>query len=307
MKPLLFLGLLLCNLVWSANPVMAKLLMRDLEGIHVSWLRSTSALLAFGLALLFGRSGLGRGFLRPASARDAAWVVARGFFSFCFAPGLALVGLESSRAVDNALIIAIEPLVTVLMAWVFLGEGLRLYHWVSFAVALQGFSWLSGLTWDRVRGSWDAHLVGNLLMLLSLAGEAVYSVFARKLLGRYRPLQIFGTAILVGVVLLSVIVFARAGLPPLGRIQPTSWLALLWLGPIGTTCTYLFWMTVLQDAAIPSMALTLFLQPVAGSMWGYLWLGERLSGVQAAGGGLILLSVAVPVLVGRVGRSRPEV
>ncbi len=72
------------------------------------------------------------------------------------------------------------------------------------------------------------------------------------------------------------------------------------MGPIGTTGTYLYWLKVLPRASIPSMALTLFLQPLSGSLWGYLGLGGRLAGPQIGGAALILLAGAAPLLERRV-------
>jgi drug/metabolite transporter (DMT)-like permease len=182
----------------------------------------------------------------------------------------------------------------------FLGERMSWLHAVAFPCALYGFALLSGLTGERLRGAWDPHLFGNLLMLVSLLGEAIYSVFARKLLVRREAIPIFGNAVVFGAIVLTCILIASAGLPNLFALTPRAWAALLWMGPVGTTGTYLYWMKVLPRASIPSMALTLFLQPVAGSLWGYLGLGERLAGPQLGGAALILLAVAAPLMERRV-------
>jgi drug/metabolite transporter (DMT)-like permease len=67
-----------------------------------------------------------------------------------------------------------------------------------------------------------------------------------------------------------------------------SALALLWLGPLGTTAAYLFWIYVLARASVSSMTLTLFVQPVMGAFFGYLFLKEQLTALQLSGGALIL-------------------
>ncbi len=291
----ILLGLVLCNLVWSANPIMGKILLEEVPGIQVSWLRSASAAAAFLVVF-----GFRKGLFRPQSPSEWGWSLSLGFFSFAFAPALALVGLATSRATDNSLIIALEPLVTVLMARLFLGDRMSWLHAVAFPCALYGFALLSGLTGERLRGAWDPHLFGNLLMLVSLLGEAIYSVFARKLLVRREAIPIFGNAVVFGAIVLTCILIATVGLPNLFALTPRAWAALLWMGPIGTTGTYLYWMKVLPRASIPSMALTLFLQPVAGSLWGYLGLGERLAGPQVGGAALILLAVAAPLMERRV-------
>ncbi len=219
-----------------------------------------------------------------------------GFFTFFFSPIFQLTGLSTSTAIDNALIVAMEPLMTVFMAWLFLKERFTALHALAFAVAVTGFSLLTGLTPRRVVGLWDAHLLGNLLMVASLAGEAVYSVFARKLMKRHAPMAVFGNSLVVGLLLLTGVTCFRGGLPLYDQLDGKAIIGLLFLGPVGTTVTYLFWMIALSRASIPSMALTLFIQPLAGTLWGYLFLNETLDAQQALGGLLILGAVLVPAL-----------
>jgi drug/metabolite transporter (DMT)-like permease len=152
---------------------------------------------------------------------------------------------------------------------------------------------------------------GNLLMLLALVGEAAYSVMGRTLIKRHTPVSVFGVAILSGVSFLTVATYLIHGSLPLNfaaHIDKKALLALLWLGPFGTTASYIFWMFALRQAPVASIALTLFIQPVFGAVWGYFILNERLSATQFAGGAMILLAVFAQTLVelfsGR-GRKKP--
>jgi drug/metabolite transporter (DMT)-like permease len=277
------LGLILCNLIWSANPAMGKIILTDISPELAAWCRYASALLAYLLfAALWLRKIPEPKFIRPSKA-----VLLIGFSGFCLAPLLQMTGLNSSTATDNALIVAMEPLFTVFAAWIFLGEGVSNILLVSFFVALFGFVLLTGF----VPGQFG----GNMLILISLAGEACYSVTGRKLLEKHRPIGIFGSALIAGVVFLTIALTLKGGpgiFVGLGHLTWRSSLAILWLGPIGTAFAYFYWLTALTEAPVASLALTLFIQPVCGSIWGYFFLGERLSALQAVGGGLILAAVS---------------
>ena len=287
---------------------MGKLLLRTVTPQQVSWLRYSSALGAYLLAasllrfLPSLRSRVGQPFFRPRTRADWGWLIGIGFFTFFFSPLFQLTGLSTSTAIDNALIVAMEPLMTVFMAWLFLRERLTAVHALAFTVAVTGFSLLTGLTPGRVVGLWDAHLLGNVLMVASLAGEAVYSVFARKLMKRHEPMAVFGNSLVAGLLLLTGLTCLRGGLPSYAQLDGKAIFGLLFLGPLGTTVTYLFWMIALSRASIPSMALTLFIQPLAGTLWGYLFLGETLTLRQALGGLLIVGAVLVPTLASLRGR-----
>jgi drug/metabolite transporter (DMT)-like permease len=306
-----FFGLIVCNLIWAANPLMGKFIMRDFAPAQTSWLRYASALLSYVLALLLLRRvhpkllQSSRMFIVPRLKADVLWLLALGFLTFCFASLLQMIGLESSRAMDNALIVAIEPLLTVFLAWLLLKEAMKGHQWVSFAIALIGFSVLSGLTWERLSKTWDGSMWGNLIILTSLIGEATYSPISRKLIGRFHPMGLFGSALAVGVVFSTLVTAALAGLPSLDSFTTGSALGLLWIGPLGTTATYLFWMSVLSKESVPNMALTLYVQPVVGSLLGYLYLDERLTAVQALGAVLILVAISLPVIIEQKSKRHP--
>ncbi|MFA6030527.1 MAG: DMT family transporter [Elusimicrobiota bacterium] len=299
------LGLVVCNLIWSANPTMAKFVMKSVSPAHAVWLRYASALAAYALAVPLlrafygGRRFAGPMFVRGGSGPDRAWILALGLLTFVLSPLLQMSGLSVSRAVDGALVVAMEPLIAVLFAAVLLREPLGPRHLLGFALALTGFSLLSGLTPQRMLTGFDAHAFGNLLLLLSLAGEGAYSAVGRKLVSRHPPGALFASALLIGVLVLTAVIFLRSGPPPFSALGTSGVLAVLWLGPLGTAFGYLYWMAALREAPVASVALTLFIQPVMGTVWGRIFLDERLTLVQGAGALLILLSLASEVLFDR--------
>lgn len=294
------IGLIACNLVWSAHPAMGKLVLADYSPAIGAWLRYSGAFLAYVLAWVFLRARPAwrarEFFCLPPRAPDRILVVLLGFMTFCFSPLMTMTGLANSRATDNALIVAMEPLMAVALAWIFLKERLGLLNGISFAVALAGFGLLSAGHGEMGEAAGDGAIPlfwANLLLLVSLVGEATFSVAGRKLIFEHAPVSIFGTALAVGVAFLTLATpYFAEGLS--GAFAGASWksfLALLWLGPLGTTAAYLFWILALSEAPVASVALTLFIQPVFGALWGNIFLGERLGGIQISGAILILGAV----------------
>ena len=293
-----FIGLILCNLAWSAHPAMSKILLEHLTPVHAAWLRYSSGLLTYFVLIALLKVFLPKNaelrmkvrqpFFKPKTAIVWAQVIGLGFATFCFSPLFQLTGLSTTRSIDNALIIALEPLMTVFLAWVFLKESLNRVHFLSFALAVSGFAFLSELATHH---SLSSSLIGNLMMLTALIGEAVYSVVGRKLIARHPPIAVFGTALLIGVLCLTIFTGITAGFPDISKIGFSGLIATLWLGPLGTCATYLFWMTALVEAPVASLTITIFIQPLMGTVWGYTFLHERLNMTQAFGGVLILTAV----------------
>jgi drug/metabolite transporter (DMT)-like permease len=293
-------ALILCNIIWSAHPAMGKFLLLGFSPAQGAWLRYASALLSYLAAIAIfrlvprTRPAFPQPFLVPQNARTAAYLLLLGFSAFCFSPILQMTGLASSRATDNALIVAMEPLMTVALAWLILRERPSRINFIAFGVALAGFALLTGLTPAVLTQGLDAHFLGNLLLLLSLIGEAMYSTLGRKLISDHPPAAVFGSALVLGVLCLTGLTASLSEIPSVDQVLHMPWqsaVALAWLGPFGTALSYLFWMTALKKVPVASLALTLFIQPVLGPVWGALFLGERLTPIQAGGSVLILIAV----------------
>ena len=290
-------GLILCNLIWSAHPLMGKWVLRDFSPSQGAWLRYSLALLTYGLAAkaIARKQPL---FIKPKMNANYALLILVGLWTFFLSPLTQMSGLSISTATDNALIVAMEPLICVFLARIFLKETLNLNHWISFVVALLGFSLLIGISPGAREGKLDPELWGNLLLLLSLTGEAAYAVFGKKLVAQFSALPFFGTALGIGVLALTVCLFLfpdqshhTVGFIPISHLSLNSFIGLLWLGPLGTAAAYLFWVKALSRVPVAAVALTLFLQPVFGALWGMMFLNERLSPLRGMGGLLILFAV----------------
>lgn len=292
------LGVTVCNLIWSAHPIFGKWLLEEYTPAQAAWLRYSSAGIGYlGIAVgirYFSKERFPKQpfFTWPRVGIDRILVILLGFLTFCFSPLIQMTGLASSLASENAIIIAMEPLMTGFLAWAILRERITAVNLSAFILALVGFGFLSGLTSSDL-----SFRLGNFLILVSLLGEASYTILARRLTRSYPPLGLFGSALASGVLCLtvfSVVGFHSFEFPALTQMTWRTLLALIWMGPVGTAGAYLYYMYALVDLPVMSITLFLFLQPLAGSIWGYFLLGDRLTPLQNLGSSLILMAVVLP-------------
>jgi len=284
---------------------MGKWLLEEFTPTQCAWLRYSSALFSYvcvvSVIRRFQRPHVpwGSFFLIPSRPSDKALLLILGFLSFCFSPLSQMAGLSSSLASENSILVAIEPLMTAFLAWVFLKETIKLYHVLAFSFALVGFGFLTGISPQMLGSDLHPHVVGNLLILFSLLGEASFSILGRKLTFQHAPLAIFGSTLTVGVGLLALAIccfYDFKTLFDLFSLSHLSWktaIAVFWLGPVGTAGAYFFFMYALSEVPVMNTVLLLFLQPLLGTLWGYAFLGERLTPLQNFGSGLILLAVVI--------------
>jgi drug/metabolite transporter (DMT)-like permease len=279
---------------------MGKLLLRELPTLQVSWLRYCSALLS-GLCILLAIHWRRPHFLTPARetflSRNLPWITIMGLVSFFASPVVQYEGLNLSTSTANVLIVAMEPVITVILAWILVGEKIHGRQAVAFGIALVGFWLLSRVGPEEAAGPFGLISLGNLLLLVTIPMDAAYTVVSRKLAGRISPISLFTASLGAGFFLLTGYLFALGpGLPHLGDLSLEGWLALLSLGPIGTAATYVFWTLALGRATVAAVALTLFVQPILGTAFGMAFLGERLGTGQAIGAALILAALALQTL-----------
>lgn len=288
------LTLIACNAIWATNPLMGKILLRDHAALQVSWMRYGFALVAAWVALLLFR-WRAPGRLTPLRdlPSNLPWILVMGLCTFFGSAVLQYAGLARSTSTANALLVATEPLFAAFLAWAFLREALHWKQFMAFACALSGFLLLSHFR----PGDWGSLALlslGNVLLLLTMPMEAMYSVISRKVAGRVQAVPLFTLALMFGFSALSLYLAASGlGFPSLSSLGPKSWLALLWLGPLGTTATYMYWSVALVDAPVAPVSLTLFAQPLIGTALGALLLEERLTLWQGAGALLILSALAL--------------
>lgn len=295
------LALLLCNAIWSVNPIMGKILLRSYPPYQLAQLRYGATLLTSTVIVLIYRWWRPQR-LSPSrdvfSLRNFHWVASIGLITFFGSPILQYLGLIRGSATANSLIVAIEPLFAVLLARAFLGEHLSRKQMFGFFFATTGFLLLSNVKPDRLGESLSLFSIGNLFFLSVMPMEAFYTIASRKLAGRITPVSMFAAALPMGFAVLSA--YLWIGHEPLPSLAPLAdWhnlLALVVLGPIGTAITYIYWSEVLVDLPVAAVTLTLLGQPMLGAFSGYFFLGEHLDLWQGLGAVLILGALALQVL-----------
>lgn len=270
-----------------------KILLESFSGVQVAWIRYGSGFCAFLLfaafRVFFGRQKWSDFFLIPNELRPWLELATLGIGPFVFSPLMQFVGLETAQAMDNSILVATEPLITVLLAWGILGEKMNRDHFVSMSLAFTGFLFFSGIIGGSTAG---AISVGMMFLVFAQIGEGAYSVFSRKLVVRYQPTAILGTALAMATLILSGFVYLFDQFPRVEQVGLDQLGATLWIGPIGSTLTYLIWAMVARTVTVPAMAITLFVQPIGGALVGYFFLGEGLTAGRAFGAFLILLGIA---------------
>lgn len=220
-------------------------------------------------------------------------------------PGLAyalsLIGLVQITASLSVLLWAVEPLMILVLAALFLSER------VGRGVVLLSAIAIAGMTLVLWAPGGGGHVLGVLLTLAGVGSCAVYSVVTRRWLStagstiqvvvvQQAYALVFAVLVLVGVALLG------------GRVWPTSLsvegaLSVAASGLIYYGLAYFFYLYGLRHVPASIAAVSFYLIPVFGIAAGSM-LGERFDGRQWIGS--VVVIVAVSMVAWRTSRGTSE-
>lgn len=288
--------LILCNLIWGSQFVLAKLVQEQMGPIFAT-------LLPMGLATiclipLVRREQIRCGKKTPVGAADLARFAVIGIFGQVVAQLGVTWGVRLAPASNAALLSLTLPIATAVMAYLLLGEHMTKVRWASFILAVAGVLQCSGIDWNDLRFESGGVLTGNLLITLGILGSAFYNVYGKKLLHRYTPLEVLlysYYAVLMCLIPLTLYLEPES-LRSVLTFGPKVWLGILLLAALVYFLSMILFLTVLTRLDAAQAGLSNYLIPVFGVVIAAVALGEHLT-LRMAIGGLVVLASTLLVTV----------
>jgi drug/metabolite transporter (DMT)-like permease len=274
--------LLVMNFFWAAVYSAYKVIGPDLSVGAIVTLRFGLA----GLCLLFAWPWLPGPVPR---GRDLVLTCLMGVMLFVLGQRLQVYGNYLGRAGDSAVLMAFEPLVTSVVAGVFLHEHIGPRRWMGFGLGLSGVALLHGV-W-RSDFHW-AGLGASLIFISSFLCEALYSVMGKPIVLRCSVMKMLAISLVAGTAA-NLAIDGRSTLAAAQTLPAQSWLILSALALICTAIGYSIWFTVIRQCPINVAALTVFAQSVFGVGLAAVWVRETLHWGQLLGCGAIVAGLVL--------------
>lgn len=237
----------------------------------------------------------------PLSSRDRWLLFLESFlgnfmFSICM-----LYGIQASTALAAGVIMAGIPAAVALLSWLVLRERIGWQVMLGIACAVLGIG-LVAFSRTDVSGA-QTSLWGPLLLVAAMLCEASYVVIGKQLTAKVSPKRISALINLWGLVLITPLGLWQALSFDFSSVGTSSWSMLVFYALAASVVTVWLWMTGLRSVPAASAGVFMVFLPIATAVVGVVFLGERLTGLQALAFGLALLGV---VLATWPSRARPR-
>ena len=242
----------------------------------------TAAVLTTPILVLY------RGDLRQIDKRSWLYIIGIGAVGLVAFSIFLLTGMKMVNGVMGAMVMSLSPAAVALGAAWFLGDtlGWRKIMAVIFSVIGVLIINASG---KSIQASGIAELIsGSLLVFGAVCSATAYSLFAKKVSDKVRPLILLPLAGWVAVLLFSVPGIYQAGSFDFSTPTRQQWIALFWwgIGPFGIGT--MLWFLGLKAVNASTASGFMGAMPASGLLVSYFWLGDQFYWIHLVGFALVL-------------------
>lgn len=272
------------SLAWGSSFLWIKIALQEIEPLTLVALRLLFGSLGLLVVVIYDRPNW------PDTRR--LWVVLAvlGIINTALPFVLISWGQQFIDSAVAAILNSTVPLFTMLMAhWFLQDDRLTLQRVIGLLV---GFIGVVVLLLRDLDGGTQNNLLGQAAVLLAAFCYAFSSVFARRNAKGVSPLvQAFVPLLVADAVMwvLTPLVESPVVFPDL----PITWLAIAWLGLVGTCLAYLLYFYLLHAIGPTRTTMVTYVFPLVGVTLGVIFLNESLDLNLLVGGALVVVSIVI--------------
>lgn len=212
------------------------------------------------------------------SMRDLWLFILLGLFGVVGYHFFFFLSLHYTNITHTAIINALNPTVTAILACILTKEKLSFSGWLGILLALVGVLLL--ITQGHLLSLLTLPLNrGDLLMMIAVVCWAIYALFVKQAAKRYDGLTITYMTTLFGVVILLPLAGWEWHISVQQQLNKSALLSLLYMGIMGSGISYfLYNKSVLRLGVTQTATVVYGTVPIFVAMWGILFFADRLSG-----------------------------
>lgn len=195
-KSLAYIAALLYAFIIGFSFIFAKIALTVSAPLDTLAHRFTASFIAISIPILIGRIHL------DISLKDVLQIVPLALLYPVLFFGFQISGLVYTTSSEAGIILASTPIFTMFLATYFLNEKTNYLQSISLAISVAGVIYIlvmKGASFEIT------HVTGTALLLLSSLSFAGYSVLARPLTKRFKPLELTFIMITIGFLSFNIL------------------------------------------------------------------------------------------------------
>ncbi|HEX2530168.1 MAG TPA: DMT family transporter [Burkholderiaceae bacterium] len=261
--------------LWSIAGVFTRHL-DAARGFEVTFWRSVFAALFVAAALLLQERGAALAKVRAMGRLGIVSSVMWSIMFSCF-----MIALTMTTVANTLIVMSVSPLVTALLAWLFLRQQVAPRTWLAIALAVTGMTGMFASGMSHMDG---AQLTG---MLVALGVPLAASVNVITLKKAERDIDLI-PAVFLGAVF-SALLMLPLTWPLRASLHDIGILAILGFFQLGFPCMLM--VSASKSLSAPEIALLALLEVLLGPIWAWLGAGEVPARETLVGGAVVLAAL----------------
>lgn len=278
---------LLAAAIWGGMYVVSDVVLQVIPPFTLLTIRLLLGILVLGIMLYFQRSRL-----QPPTTSQILQLIGIGILGFGVSVGAQFVGTDQSSAINGSLVTSASPAFILVFAALLLHEKLTLQRITAVVLATLGVL----IIIDPTKADFSsATFQGNVALAIAAITWGLYSILIRRVSATIDTLVVTLIAFIGGLFLTIPASIIELQTRPIGMIDTSTILGILYLGVISTAAAMWLWNRAfaLVDASVAS--LTFFAQPLVGTLLSVVLLHQTIQPSLLTGGVFIIIGVLLSI------------
>jgi drug/metabolite transporter (DMT)-like permease len=226
---------------------------------------------------------------RP-SGRNNLVAIAGGGLFLVAGNGLLFIGQQTVPSGVAAILQALVPIITALLALLLLGERLSPLGAVGVAI---GFLGIGFVVQPDPANLLAGDTVGRLIIVGQVCSVALGGVLVQRANPTIDRVALTGWSMCLGAVVLHLVSLGAGELPGKSVTAPTAVGSVVYLGVFSTAVAFLIYFTILEEHGAFEAGLVAYLVPVVATIVSVFILDESIGALTLVGFGLVAIGFAL--------------
>lgn len=201
-----------------------------------------------------------------------------------------MIGLRYTTASNAALIVGTNPAVTAALSVLLLKERLASRQALGILVSLTGVAIV--ITGGSVRSVVESGVnLGDLLLVGAMLSWVAYTIVGKKVLEDMSPLVSNAWSCSIGALFFLPLAAYQARAVDFASVPMAAWAGIAYLAVFASAIGFVWWYRGVREIGAARASVFINLNPVFGSLIGWLTLGEQLTPARLAGMAFVVTGV----------------